>query len=60
LRAQRSNPGAASRGPWIASSQELLAMTGEASPSSRFDNYRATTKKAAPETTVKNIVKVFC
>src|ERR1700679_3195891 len=28
LRAQRSNPGAASRGPWVASSQELLAMTG--------------------------------
>src|SRR6202046_485391 len=28
LRAQRSNPGAASRGPWIASSQGLLAMTG--------------------------------
>jgi hypothetical protein len=24
-----SNPGAASRGPWIASSQELLAMTGD-------------------------------
>src|SRR6202453_608358 len=28
LRAQRSNPGAASRGLWVASSQELLAMTG--------------------------------
>src|SRR5277367_3397389 len=41
LRAQRSNPGAASRGPWIASSQELLAMTGETSPSSRFGNYWA-------------------
>ena len=27
LRAQRSNPGATSRGPWIASSQGLLAMT---------------------------------
>src|ERR1700678_3405148 len=38
LRAQRSNPGVASRGPWIASSQELLAMTGEAYPSSRFGN----------------------
>jgi hypothetical protein len=44
LRAQRSNPGAASRGPWIASSQELLAMTGEASPFSRFGNYRASPK----------------
>src|ERR1700722_13863242 len=28
LRAKRSNPGAASRGPWIASSQGFLAMTG--------------------------------
>src|SRR5271168_627033 len=28
LRAQRSNPGATARGPWIASSQGLLAMTG--------------------------------
>src|ERR1700689_3904186 len=28
--AKRSNPGAASRGPWVASSQELLAMTGGA------------------------------
>ena len=27
LRAQRSNPGATARGPWIASSQGLLAMT---------------------------------
>jgi hypothetical protein len=27
LRAQRNNPGAAARGPWIASSQALLAMT---------------------------------
>src|ERR1700677_2607358 len=27
LRARRSNPGATSRGPWVASSQELLAMT---------------------------------
>ena len=44
LRAQRSNPGAASRGPWIASSQDLLAMTGEASPSSRFGNYWASPK----------------
>ena len=45
LRAQRSNPGAASRGPWIASSQELLAMTGEASPSSRFGNYWASPQR---------------
>jgi len=30
LRAQRSNPAATSRGPWIASSQELLAMTVQA------------------------------
>jgi hypothetical protein len=31
LRAKRSNPGATSRCPWVASSQELLAMTGGAS-----------------------------
>ena len=31
LLAQRSNPGATSRCPWVASSQELLAMTGGAS-----------------------------
>jgi hypothetical protein len=44
LRAKRSNPGAAHRRPWIASSQELLAMTGEASPSSRFGSYWASPK----------------
>jgi hypothetical protein len=44
LRAKRSNPGATSRGPWVASSQELLAMTGGRLSSNRFSCYWASPK----------------
>src|ERR1700684_1883465 len=57
LRAQRSNPGAASRGPWIASSQELLAMTEEASPSSRFGSYWASPYYPGPASDVNPRMK---
>jgi hypothetical protein len=40
-------PGRITR-PWIASSQELLAMTGDASPSGRFGNYWASPKRLPP------------